>query len=144
MYKTGNLGTSLVYDFLVDIDIQFIPPLSLRVNLMEYAEKLSTKSTFIYYVKSNKIIGLIAFYENQNTIDFAYISLICILKDSQAKGIGTNLLKKCITYLKIKKFHSVKLEVDSENINALSFYSKFGFHIQDKKKESLVLLKTLS
>jgi len=41
--ETSDISQSELYNFLVLLDKEFIPPLSLRTNLVAYAEKIKKK-----------------------------------------------------------------------------------------------------
>ena len=143
IYKSGELSKNIIYDLLKKNDSQFNPLLSSRLDLKHYSIKLSKNSTIITYTKLGKLMGFIAFYNNNHSLDFAYISLICVLQEFQGKGIGTTLLRECISFLKKGGIKAIKLEVDIQNISGLKFYNKFGFDIDEKKHQSLILHKSL-
>ena len=56
-----------------------------------------------------------------------YIDDLFVTREFKRKGIGTQLIKKFIEYLKVKKIKKCKLGVDIKNINAISLYNKLGF-----------------
>jgi len=143
VHKPAELSANELYNLLKEYDDQFYPLLSLRLDLEKYSKKLSQNSTIIFFRKKEKIIGFIAFYDNNRTLGYAFISLICVLKEYQGKGIGERLMNKCISYVKNKNFKSIKLEVDNKNINGLSFYSKLGFNVEEIKQQSLILKRKL-
>lgn len=143
VYEVNGLSAKDLYRFLIKCDIQFFPQLSSRVNLSEYSEKLFHNSTIINAKKNNEIIGIIAFYVNDNSIDYGFISLICVLNNYKGNGVGSNLMNECILLVKKKRLKSIKLEVDIENRYSMSFYRKFGFHVQDQRQNLFLMEKLL-
>jgi ribosomal protein S18 acetylase RimI-like enzyme len=141
LFQTARISAEEIYDFLVKSDKLFTPALSLRVSLVEYSEKLVRNSTMIYVKAGRDIIGLVAFYLNEDSSDFAFISLICVLDKYRGNGIGSRLINKCIKLVQKNNNKSIRLEVDSENREAISFYRKFGFNIEQHKKGSCILVK---
>lgn len=143
VYSIGGLSVKELYGFLVECDNQFSPLLSSRVNLVKYSEKLFFNSIIIYARENNKTVGLMAFYVNDSSLDYAFISLICVLKGYEGKGIGSKFIYDCIAIGNKKGFKSIRLEVDAENQDAISFYMKIGFHIEKKNKLSYFMLKPI-
>lgn len=142
-FQTVDLSANNIYGFLTKCDTQFSPFLSSRVNLIEYSEKLFLNSTIIHTKENNEIIGIVAFYANNNSLEHAFISLFCVLEQYKGNGIGDRLMNECITLIKTKNFKSIKLEVDTENQKAISFYTKFGFHVEEQNQRSYIMVKHL-
>ena len=78
-------------------------------------------SHVIWKIEKIKIIGFVYFFHIKDEIE---IIKICIIKSQQNKNYGSLLIDE-IKKLKIKK---IFLEVSIENINAINFYLKNGFH----------------
>ena len=78
-------------------------------------------SHVIWKIQKIKIIGFVYFFHVEDEIE---IIRICIIKSQQNKNYGSLLIDE-IKKLKIKK---IFLEVSTENINAINFYLKNGFH----------------
>lgn len=89
--------------------------------------KNSKKNRYFLVDKDNEDIGVIYF----NEIDHDLKSATCGLyadPDLKASGIGTILEDLCIKYaFDILKLTTLKLEVFSDNIRAISLYKKFDF-----------------
>jgi ribosomal protein S18 acetylase RimI-like enzyme len=143
VFGIGGLSVKELCRFFANCDNQFSPLLSSRVRLVKYSEKLVLNSIIIHAKENNKIIGLIAFYANESSLDYAYISLICVLKGYEGKGIGKRLIDECILHINKKGFKSIKLEVNNDNQNAISFYTKIGFHIKKQNQQSYIMLKPI-
>lgn len=120
-------------NFLTDIDDYFSPPLSNRVDLQEYAEKI-IKLSEIYSVKdNNEIIALVSTYLNNNS---AYITLFAIKKNFHGQGISYKLFDFLRKKIKEKSIDELKLEVYKNNIRAIRFYQKLDFNIVSENKSS--------
>ena len=144
IFQTSGLLVEDLYLFLTKCDKQFSPFLSTRVNLKEYSKKLFLNSTMVHVKKNTDIIGLVAFYVNKNSQGYAFISLICVLNEYVGNGIGSRLMEKCTTLVKNENFNSIKLEVDTLNLQAITFYQKCGFFIEDHKQNSYLMTKLLN
>jgi ribosomal protein S18 acetylase RimI-like enzyme len=143
-YQSSGLDAEEVYLFLTKCDKQFSPHLSTRVNLREYSEKLFINSTIIHVKNNDDLIGLIAFYMNNNSQGYSFISLICVLNEYEGKLIGSRLMEECTSLVKNKKIRAIKLEVDIQNQRAMTFYKKFGFIIEDQKPDSCLMIKVIT
>ena len=62
----------------------------------------------------------------------AFLQQIYIIQKEQGKKLGSLLLEQCDSYLKENKLSDIKLEVDTDNKNAINFYKKKGFKIKEK------------
>lgn len=130
----GCLTYEKVYDFLEDTDEEFDIPLSQKVNLSDYASKLSKLSSFSYCIDNGHIVAMISCYVNRPPI--GYISNVCVVRKYQGIGLFTKLLSKLkdesshlgITYL--------RLEVNVDNIRARRVYERSGFKYEDQYENS--------
>jgi len=88
-------------------------------NNYEYVKNMLPNAEVYVYEDNNEIIGFIGMNRN-------YIEGIFVSSDYQDKGIGTQLLNKG----KENK-NSLKLSVYKKNVNAINFYKKNGFKIEN-------------
>lgn len=111
---------------LWELDDDIIPKLSERVNIEEYAKKLSANAE-VFYVKHGDIdIGNCAVYMNNEETGF--ISSIAIKKEWQNKGIGKQVWNLVCSIAKCKHIKYIELCVDKKNSNAQKFYKKNSFY----------------
>lgn len=125
----NKLSFTDIYAYLYTVKDSFYVPLDKIIDLKQYAEKLCTHAIFFTAVQNKVFIGIIAAYMNDTIGRQAYISFVSIKPNAAGHGIGTHLLKQVIKYAKIRKFHSIKLEVHKNNAIAKRLYSKLGFKI---------------
>ena len=74
--------------------------------------------------EDNKIIGLITYMFYDNICEIVSLDS---LKEKQ--GIGTTLINKVKEVAKENKCDIIRLITTNDNINALGFYQKRGFHL---------------
>ncbi len=127
-YKINSIDLDSLIEYLLSRDFDFIPPLSARLDISEFAEKLYRFAT-IYSAHAARIIGISAIYANNFETYEAYITNISIHPEYYGTGLAKNFMNFCLNDLKEKKFKSVKLEVNRENVRAITFYRKFDFSI---------------
>ena len=118
-----------IANFLKKCDAYFLPPLSNRVNIEDYARKIFQNAMRFEARASEELLGLIAIYCNNQEPYNAYITSVSVLKERMGKGIAILLMKKCIDYSKALGIRMITLEVRSDNLNAIALYKKCQFFI---------------
>lgn len=120
-------------------DSDFVPPLSSRIDIKEYAHKIFTNATRFEAWAGAVLVGLVAMYCNDSSHRLAYITSVSVLPESQGNGIASQLMERCIAFVGDLGFESVELEVDSENSKAVHMYEKHGFLARRSGGACLVL-----
>lgn len=138
-----------VKKFISKIDNLFPVPLSEKVQIDEYCEKILNNGMFIVAKnENNQIIGVLAGYANDTENKISYISILCILPKYRNKHIGTQLLNKFIEISKENKMEKVFLYTHKDNKNAINFYKKNNFVKDEILKPnynySITLSKTIN
>jgi ribosomal protein S18 acetylase RimI-like enzyme len=108
-------------------DTDFVPALSARVQIPEYAEKLVSHAARFEAWQHGILAGLIAVYCDDRENRGAYITSVSVLTELRHHGVGACLLRRCLEYLNGREFTYVELEVDSTNHEAIRLYERFGF-----------------
>ena len=117
--------------FLKSINNDFNPPLTNKVNLCDYVDKIKKKAKLVYYRSTNdKLVGLVVMYCN-NEIEFkSYISLVGVLREYRGGGIARKMLKESIDF--VKKKHYRVIGIHSNNSKAINLYKNLGFRIKEE------------
>ena len=126
-FLLNNASASQITEHLLLCDTDFIPPLSGRVVLNEYAEKIVRNAIRFEAWSDGTLVGLVAGYCNDKEKGIAYITSVSVLKAWAGKGIATSLMEQCVTYVKASNLQEINLEVSSDNIPAIRLYTKVGF-----------------
>lgn len=117
-------------EFILKIDNLFPAPLSKKVNISEYCEKILNKGIVIVAKNiDNQIVGILTGYTNDEINKLAYISILCTLPEYQNQHIGTQLLNIFTNIAKENGMKKIFLHTHKENENAISFYKKNNFMI---------------
>ncbi|PKM11094.1 MAG: GNAT family N-acetyltransferase [Gammaproteobacteria bacterium HGW-Gammaproteobacteria-3] len=123
-----NLATSAVIaKHLASCDSGFSQPLSQRVEIESYAQKIADKAVRFETWLGSTLIGLVAVYCNDDERRIAYITSVSVLEEWRGQGIASQLLKWCIRHVKELDLDHIELEVDRSNIDAIKLYEKMGF-----------------
>lgn len=141
LIESKQLSSEEIYKYLEDNSDIFIPPLTNRVNLTEYSNKIYLYAWQVWAIDSNndKLAGFMACYFNDKVNNIGYITTISVKKEYQGKKVGYNLLNTAINYAREKDFKKIKLEVNKKNVNAMKFYYRNGFNIIQENETSFLM-----
>ena len=104
------------------------PPLTGRVEIDSYVEKLAHGADIFYAMDGEHICGSCAVYLN---LKRGYITSFGIFSNYWRRGIGTLLLDEVSRTAKEKHIMEVELRVYKSNEKAIRFYEKYGFEPQN-------------
>ena len=114
--------------------IQFLEALNkdlngtlLRTNIPEYVDKIIMYATLETISEHGRIKAFIAFYENDEDKELAYLTMIAVHKDHWQLGYGKKLLESSINQIKNKGFKRYRLQVKKDNLKAIKLYEDYGF-----------------
>jgi ribosomal protein S18 acetylase RimI-like enzyme len=134
-YCLNKASETEVAEHLLSCDASFVPPLSSRVNIYDYAVKLVRNAIRFEAWSGGTLVGLVAAYCNDHEKRIAFISNVSVLSEWSAKGIAARLINRCIKYAKLSGMLYIRIEVASNNMAAIRFYRKNGF-VSDNKNQS--------
>jgi len=120
----------------------FKPSLDSYVDIDSYSEKIYNYSITFAKFDGDKLIGLVAAYDNVNE-KFGWVTNVSVDSDYQKQGIATVLLNECYKHFIDKKYKSIFLDVFSDNKKAIDLYLKEGFTKHKIKKNKMVLKKDI-
>lgn len=140
-YKINNSTKKDIYEHLVICDTYFDNILSNRVNLDEFSEKVYTKAIRFEAWYTDKLIGLISAYFNNDVIGF--INHVAVFTRFQRKGISRNLLQSCIDYGKKNNYKFIHLEVDIKNKKAIELYKSLNFVVLENADNNIKMRKDI-
>lgn len=122
-------NTNIISEILKEVDSDFQPPLSSKLVLNDYANKLLDKATFFSVFENSTMCAFIAFYDNDEDRENAYLSMLAVRLKYRGLGLGESLLKHSIRVLKRKSFKYYNLEVFKNNDSAIKLYLQNNFEI---------------
>lgn len=112
---------------LLRCDADFVPPLSGRVDINEYAQKIANKAARFEAWSGGTLVGLVAAYCNDQESNNSYITSVSVLRELSGKGIARELTNLCIEHAQTLGMRQISLEVASDNAPAIKLYEKSGF-----------------
>lgn len=126
-YRLNQASVAEINEHLSRCDADFVPPLTGRVEIKDYAKKIAAKAARFEAWSDSTLVGLVAAYCNDSERRAAYITSVSVLQEWQGKSIASQLMERCIGHAKKLGFERIELEVDSQNIGAVKLYEKMGF-----------------
>ena len=88
----------------------------------------------IFALNKDLIVGLVTCFVNFSTFkakNYLYIHDIIVREEFRGKGIGRQLIQRCINLAIERKYCKVTLEVRNDNVIAKRLYESFGFRDTD-------------
>ncbi|WP_158089198.1 GNAT family N-acetyltransferase [Vibrio cyclitrophicus] len=137
------LTNEQVLSFLQDADSDFEPPLSSKLRLETYAEKMISNAVIVDDISNDNLLrGFAATYANDTNNLTAYLTFIGVKSRFRGLGIAKNLIEKTETILLKKGFVRLRLEVYKGN-EAIRLYEKIGFVVYKDDSNSYFMEKVL-
>lgn len=136
-YRSNQAGVAEIAAHLSRCDTGFVPPLSDRVQLDEYARKLADRALRLEAWADGTLVGLVAVYCNTRNTGLAFLTNVSVVSEWRGQGIATHLIGQCIDHIKALGMGRIHLEVGSNNASAIRLYEQCGF-IADQADPPLV------
>jgi predicted GNAT family N-acyltransferase len=124
-----SIDVKEIADFLAACDADFSPPISQRTDLKAYAEKLIAKGRLAGVRKKEELIGLAAFYCNDQESKRAYVTYLAVKQEARGSGLGAALMLEVIRISKDAGMETMELQTDQEHL--VRFYKRLGFEVTD-------------
>ena len=119
-------------------DGAFENPVTQRIIYPGLLKKIHQKGKFIFACDGNSL-GYCAFYANDAERRTAYISLIAVAPEYQKKHIGGKLLRESFEIMRTYGMEHCMLEVRKNNKNAIQFYKKNQFIVEEERLENYLM-----
>lgn len=132
-----------IAEHLMRCDGDFIPPLSTRTEIAEYARKISANAVCFEAWAAGALVGLVAAYCNDVTRGSAFITSVSVEAAYRRAGIGSELVARCIAHAARLGFAGIELEVESANHAAIDLYAQRGFVVRGAR-EGIVVMSTVT
>ncbi|HND88871.1 MAG TPA: GNAT family N-acetyltransferase [Saprospiraceae bacterium] len=105
----------------------FTPPLSEKVDIPAYAEKMSQRAVNFEAWHGDTLVGMVNAYLNDLDSRTGYITNVSTLRTHTGQGIGAQLLARCLAYATERGFRNLGLEVNAHSPGAVRLYERHGF-----------------
>lgn len=139
MIEVNRINLSELIELHTLCDKDFIPPLSDRVDIRSYCEKLVRNAELITCSSASGVEGVLAIYCNDQVNKIAFISSVCVHPRARGRKIGSAMLDHAIRYAGQMGMTTVRLETGSANAPAIRLYRSRGFIITADKDDVAVM-----
>lgn len=139
-----RLNTSTVSDIsahLTDCDADFDPPLSSRVDLHAYAEKLVAHALRFEAWSEGVVVGLVAAYCNDLVKREGFITSVSVSRAWLGKGVASRLMTDCLAHAVSVGMRQMNLEVSKTSARAVGLYTKLGFLPEPASDGQLLVMR---
>jgi len=126
-YKLNTASSEQIAQHLWACSPNFIPALSEKVNIEEYAQKLAQRAVNFEAWDGEVLAGMVSAYLNDPARRAGFITNVSTVGGYSGQGIGSTLLRQCIERAQEQGFLSIGLEVNKQSLGAVRLYQKLGF-----------------
>lgn len=129
LYQPGTLDYHQFWEYLKEVDNLLIPPLSSRVDLAEYAERVCNRAILFVAKDGEEWVGVEAVYFNEYP-EFSFTTHLSVKKEYQEGGkIGMELMLRQLRYLKEHRTKGLRFSIRKSNKALLNYHLKTGGRI---------------
>lgn len=141
-YASNRSTLADVAGHLRQCDAGFMPPLSGRVDLDDYARKIVDHAERFESWAGGELVGLVAAYCNDLESRIAYVSSVSVMSAWTGRQIAGTLLDRCIAHARSLGMRQVCLEVASANSAAIGLYRGRGF-VEGQRKPPFIEMRLM-
>src|SRR5262249_41382043 len=102
-FSSNRASEEQIAEHLSRCDESFVPPLSGRVEIADYAHKIADMATR-FEAWDGALVGLLAVYCNDHERGVAYVTSVSVLQQWRSRGIPASLVDRCIAHAKAAGF----------------------------------------
>ena len=142
--RRNSANHDVLVSHLSRCDPDFVPRLSIRVTIDEYATKLEQSADRFEAWVSDQLVGVVAMYCNDPLLAEAFVTSVSVDPVARHQGVARQLLDHALEHAAGLGFRRAALEVDRANEPAMALYSRAGFIETSRDDGGLRLVKGLS
>lgn len=139
-FAWNQADSECIFRHLLSCDADFDPPLSTRVDVRAYAEKLQKRAERREAWQNQQLVGLLAYYPSPGVF---FISNLSVIPAQRRTGIAATLVRQVEDRAKEALQHRIELRVGKANQDAIRFYSRQGFVQWGDEGQEWLLTKPL-
>lgn len=114
-------------NFVKSVDKDFTPPLTGRVDIEEWIDKIYSKGSIVIAESNGEYIGCILFYSNDTESKKGYIAYLAVDSKYRRLGVAKSMLDRCVDIS--RNNNMISIAVYTNNPGALKLYLSRGFQI---------------
>lgn len=128
---------------LVACETEFDPPLSQRVDIAAYAQKIRQRALTVEAWQGDVLVGLVAAYldDRQRT---CFVTNVSVLPKLKRRGIASALLSELLNQAGKQGMTELMLEVSKTSKHAAALYARFHFTVVDDRGATVLMKRWLA
>lgn len=128
LFHTENrASTAQILAHLRSCDASYVPVLSRRVPLEQYATQLHGCAVRFEFWHGEVLVAIAALDIARAPV--AVLENISVLPAFVRQGLATRLLQQCVAAAQVKAFETLSLQVSADNRAAYALYAQHGFRL---------------
>lgn len=136
-FATNTATAADIARHLWACDAAFTPPLSEKVDIAAYAEKMHQRAVNFEAWDGDVLVGLVNAYLNNQVTRVGFITNVSTLPTHTGQGIAARLLSQCLDFARQEAFRSIGLEVNRHSDGAVRLYERHGFVVTGMEQDML-------
>ena len=144
-FKIDKTTKEDLHEYFKIIDNTFNPPISSRIALDVYAERLANLSRRVELWEDDRLVGILAVYINADDKRSAFAAMYSILPEFRGDDdiqVGFRFWMEKLA--RQADFDQILCEVYKENIGLINYYESGGFKkIKDKDENFIYMALSL-
>lgn len=125
----GHPQKEFIKEYILQYDNDFYEPLSARVDMDIFSQKLSDLSTTFVIYKDAEVAGLICSYFYDPASKAGFITLVHTKHEYRGQHLSLHLLNTVKEYAHKRGFERITLFVSKQQTSAYQLYSRHGFTV---------------
>lgn len=125
----GHPRKEFIKDYILQYDSDFYKPLSARVDMDAFSQKLSDLSTTFVIYKDAEVAGLICSYFYDPASRAGFITLVHTKHEYRGQHLSLYLLNAVKEYARKRGFERISLFVSKQQTSAFQLYLQHGFNV---------------
>lgn len=138
-FSEGRATAGEIQTHLEQCDGEFVPRLSSKVDIGQYASKLRAFARTFEAWSGTALVGLVAAYMNDRATSCAFISSVSVAAELANRGVASTLLDQCLNRARQEGMDVVRLEVNPESHSAIRRYRHLGFSEIIRKDKTVIM-----
>lgn len=130
----GHPQKEFIKEYILQYDNDFYEPLSARVDMEAFSQKLSDLSTTFVIYKDGEVAGLICSYFYDPVSKAGFITLVHTKHEYRGLHLSLHLLNAVKEYARKHGFEEITLFVSKQQTSAYQLYSRHGFNVLSEEE----------
>lgn len=130
----GHPQKDFIKEYILQYDKDFYEPLSARVDMDAFSQKLSDLSTTFVIYKDAEVAGLICSYFYDPASRAGFITLVHTKHKYRGQHLSLHLLNVVKEYACKYGFEKITLFVSKQQTSAFQLYSRHGFNVLSEEE----------